>query len=77
MALLEELRPNLLELPREEALVLFTEYYYKRAEEIQAVLFEVPKTKKKSVKKKTSKKKGDNLSLSPTAVEALKKLGLL
>ncbi len=75
--LLEELRPNLCELPREEAIILFTEYYHKRAEEIQAVLYEVPKTKKKSGKKKASKKKGKQVSVSLAQLETLKKLGLL
>ena len=73
--LLEQLRPNLCELPREEAFILFIEYYHKRSEEIQAVRYEIPKPKKKKAVSKKKKEKA--VSFSPSQIEALKQLGLL
>lgn len=73
MALLEQLRPDLMSLPREEALVLFSEYYHKRAEDLVQITVETKSPRKKA----KSKAKGKTVTISPNDLEVLKKLGLM
>lgn len=75
MALLEQLRVNLAEIPRGEASVLFLEYYHKRERELQEVKITPKRTKKTSSPKKG---KHDKLvTVSQDQIAILKKLGLI
>ena len=76
MALLEQLRTNLLSLSEEEGIVMFSEYYHRREREIQEIptMVERKKREKKETKERT---KGVSLKLSSTEIAVLKQLGLL
>lgn len=72
---IEQLRPNLYELPRDEGFKLFEEYYEKRSIdlELMTVVIDKPRRKKALIKKK----KKDEVTVSPSDLEILKKLGLV
>lgn len=74
---LEQLRPNLAELPEDDAFNLFNEYYERRSEDMQLLevkLIQPGRKKKASTPKK--KKKKDEVTISPADLELLKKMGL-
>lgn len=73
---LEQLRPNLAELPMDDAFRLFSAYYDKRSEDLRLLTVELIKPKKKTAAKKTAKKKKDEVTITPEDLEVLKKLGL-
>jgi hypothetical protein len=74
---LEQLRPNLAELPMDEAFRLFSAYYDKRSEDLRLLTVELIKPRKKaSPAKKKEKKKKDEITITPEDLEMLKKLGL-
>ena len=72
---IEQLRPNLYELPRDEAFKLFREYYEKRSMDLEmmTVVIDKPKKKRKAVKRK----KKDEVTVSPSDLAMLKKIGLI
>ncbi len=72
---LEQLRPNLYELPRDEGFKLFEEYYERRTIDLEMMTVVISKPRKKAVKRK--KKKKDEVTVSPSDLEMLKKLGLV
>jgi hypothetical protein len=72
---IEELRPNLYTLPQDEAFKLFTEYYERRSIDLEMLSVIITKPKKKAAKRK--KKKKDEVTVSPSDLEMLKKLGLV
>ena len=72
---LEQLRPNICELPGQEAYELFLAYYNKRQEDLDSVVV-TPKKLASSTKKRIKKKK-DEVSVSPHELELLKKVGLI
>lgn len=72
---IEQLRPNLAELPVEEAFPLFEEYYERRTMELEMMTVMLTKPKKK--KATTKSKKKDEVTVSPSDLEMLKKLGLV
>jgi hypothetical protein len=80
MALLEQLRPNLLELPYEEALHLFTEYYHKRERDLTLIQI-TPTTTARKAKASNSTapkaKKEKTVTVSSDQLALLKKLGLI
>ena len=72
---IEQLRPNLYELPEAEAFKLFEEYCERRIMDLEAMTVIITKPKKKRVKGKRKKK--DEVTVSPSDLEMLKKLGLV
>jgi hypothetical protein len=70
---LEQLRPNLCELPAYQAFALFLDYCEKRAEDIATVVV----TPKKPGNLKTTRKKKDEVTVSQKDLELLKKMGLI
>lgn len=84
MATLEQLRPNLLELPPEDAFTLFSEYYSKREKDLTSIQIQLQLKEEKKIRKKssiTSKSKSNSktkaVSVSPEQLDLLKKLGLI
>lgn len=74
---LEQLRPNLCELPPEKAFVLFEEYYNQRIEDLRkASEAPPPKTRKAGSGRKRTKDKSA-VTVTVTQFETLKKLGLI
>ena len=71
---LEQLRPNLCELPEDQAFQLFLAYCAKRAEDVATLLVTPMKV---NAKKKALKKKSDEVTVSQKDLEILKKLGLI
>ena len=77
---LEQLRPNLCELPTDQAYNFFLSYVQKRAIDLKEVLVTPRKVKTESSKaeiKRKVKKKTEEVALSPEQLTVLKKLGLL
>ena len=72
---IEQLRPNLYTLPRDEAFQLFIKYCDIRVMDLEAMTVVISKPKKKRAKGK--KKKKDEVTVSPSDLELLKKLGLV
>jgi len=72
---IEQLRPNLYTLPEDEAFALFNNYYQKRSEDLELMTVVINKPRKKKVKKKIKKK--DEVIVSSSDLELLKKLGLV
>jgi hypothetical protein len=70
---LEQLRPNLGELPVEEAFTLFKKYCEKRSTDITQLIV---KPKEVTTKKKTTRKR-DEISVTQEQFNVLKKLGLV
>jgi hypothetical protein len=78
MALLQQLRQNLLDLPYEEGLITFTEYYFRRERELTEIQITPKATKRKtSVEGGTKLTKGKTVSVSSDQLALLKKLGLI
>ena len=75
MALLEDLRPNLLEMSFEEASVLFQQYTIKREYDLQRVTITPKTTGKKATGKK--KPKGKQVKVNQEQLALLRKLGLI
>lgn len=76
---LEQLRPNLLELPVNQAYELFLEYYERRSREIREVLATPKETKSQENKRLASpgKKKKTEITVSQKDLAILKQLGLI
>ncbi|MCK5015679.1 MAG: hypothetical protein KAS32_01290 [Candidatus Peribacteraceae bacterium] len=72
---IEQLRPNLYELSVDEGFKLFEEYYERRSMDLEMMTVIITKPKKKKVAVK--KKKKDEVTVSPSDLEILKKLGLV
>ena len=72
MALLEQLRVNLLNLDYDEGLLVFQEYCQKREEDFQKVIVTPKATKAKKTGKKDKK-----VTVNAAQLELLKKLGLI
>lgn len=72
---IEQLRPNLYEIPRDKAFQLFEEYYNRRARDLVEVVVKI--TKPRKTKAKGKRKKKDEVTVSPSDLEMLKKLGLV
>lgn len=72
---IEQLRPNLYELPRDEGFKLFEEYYEKRTMDLEMMTVIIDKPRKKKVT--AVRKKKDEVTVSPSDLEMLKKLGLV
>lgn len=72
---IEQLRPNLYEIPRDEAFQLFEQYYARRARDLVEVVVKI--TKPRKTKAKGKRKKKDEVTVSPSDLEMLKKLGLV
>lgn len=76
---LEQLRPNLLEIPINQAYELFLAYYTKRSQEIKEVLATPRETKSQEKKRLASpgKKKKTEITVSQKDLAILKQLGLI
>lgn len=72
---LEQLRPNIGELPEDEAYLLFNVYYEKRRVDISRPVVVPNKKKAATGKKKDPKEKA--LKLTAEQKDALRKLGLI
>ena len=77
MALLQQLRQNLLDLPYEDGLITFTEYYFRRERELTEIQITPKTTKRKATKTGTKAVKGKSVSVSTDQLALLKKLGLI
>lgn len=76
---LEQLRPNLLDLPVNQAYELFLTYYTKRSQDIKEVLATPRETKSQEKKRLSSpvKKKKTEITVSQKDLAILKQLGLI
>ena len=74
---IEELRPNLFKLPTDEAFKLFEEYYERRGRDLVEMVVRLKNPRRAKVKIKGKRKKKDEVTVSPSDLEMLKKLGLI
>ena len=72
---IEELRPDLYLLPDNDAFKLFCTYYDQRSADLDAVVVMLSKPRKRKAGKKRKKK--DEVTVSSSDLEMLKKLGLV
>jgi len=75
---LEQLRPNICELPIEEGYALFEAYYHKRSQDIQDAIAKAnAKATRKSSSAGSKKKKKDEVKVTADKLATLRAMGLI